>query len=276
MTDQTVVKAVDSASILIIRDGEDHPDYGSLEVLMVKRHHNIKFAGGAYVFPGGKVDEADRNLEEKSEIPVDSDIPDSFKGLRYAALREVFEETGLLLATLKGECLDEVSRKSLDAHYRHRFWEGQITLEGFLQQSGVEMSLKNCLPFAHWITPEQYPKRFDTRFFLCVAPDGQVASPDGHEIVETLWVKPLDMVLNAKADLMFPTLMNLKKIGRAKSVDDALQRARTDEIVAITPVLVKGKKGFFRLVPEESKLKDLGYDDIDQSIIHPGMDNKNL
>jgi len=276
MIEPEIVKAVDSASILIIRDGEEHPEYGTLEILMVKRHHNIKFAGGAYVFPGGKLDEADRVLENKCEFYADPNIPESFRGMRYAALREVFEETGLIVGKFKGDHVAEQTRKKLDEQYRDQFLEGNLTLENFLDQSGVTLSLEDCLPFAHWITPEQYPKRYDTRFFLCVAPSGQVASPDGHEIVETKWVKPLDMVLDAQKTLMFPTLMNLKKIGRSKSVAEALRRARNDKIVAIRPELVKGKKGVFRIIPDDVKAQGAEFEEFDQSTVHPGMDEKNL
>jgi 8-oxo-dGTP pyrophosphatase MutT (NUDIX family) len=116
MTDD-VPTPIDSASILIIRDGKPHPRYGELEVLMVKRNRNIQFSGGAYVFPGGKKD--------KDDFLLSSNLPRDFSCLLSTAYREMHEETGLSIKDKNG-----------------------------------------CVPFARWITPKSYSKRFDTRFFL--------------------------------------------------------------------------------------------------------------
>tara|TARA_B100001939_G_scaffold327888_1_gene322642 strand:+ start:2440 stop:3258 length:819 start_codon:yes stop_codon:yes gene_type:complete len=269
MTD-TPVKPVDSASIMIIRDGaECHPEYGTLEILMVKRHQNIKFAGGAYVFPGGKVDPADRQAEEADPESHQDDLPQMFRGMRYAALREVFEETGLLIGERNGRLVDEAVRAELDRKYRRKFLENRLDVRTFLAETGLKLSVRDCRPFAHWITPEQYPKRFDTRFFLCMAPEGQVASPDGREAVEVRWVRPLELIEESRGTLMFPTMMNLKKLGRARTVAEALHQLTDNRIVTVKPEIVKGAQGVFRKIRE-----DAGYDDVDQKNTHPGMAHK--
>lgn len=257
----------DSASILIIRDGEVHPRFGSLQILMVRRHKNIKFAGGAYVFPGGKLDPADKALEESDQKLCQQNISAEFRGLRYAALREAFEETGLVIGTIGGLPIGEGLRKSLDDKYRPDFLARKITLADFLDQSGVALNRGGCLPFAHWITPKAYPVRFDTRFFLCVAPEGQVPSPDGHEITHVEWRHPMTLVEESDGVLMFPTMMNLKKLGLAKTVDEALVLLAQRDIVTVTPEVITGDKTRFRRIPETA-----GYDDVDQSRTRAAID----
>lgn len=267
MTDKPVT-AIDSASVLIIRDGDVHPRFGTLQILMVKRHKNIKFAGGAYVFPGGKLDPADKVLEEsKASL---RNIDTKFQGLRYAALREVFEETGLVIGTIGGQPIGEISRKSIDDRYRPDFLTGKITLAEFLDQSGVTLDMSDCLPFAHWITPKVYPIRFDTRFFLCVAPEGQIPSPDGQEITEVEWMHPMTLVEESDGVLMFPTMMNLKKLGQAKCVAEALELLSARDIITVTPEVITGDKVRFRKIPDEA-----GYEDVDQSRTRAAIDIKN-
>lgn len=267
---KTPVKAKDSASVLIIRDGEQHPRYGSLQILMVKRHQKIRFAGGAYVFPGGKLDPADRALEEQDQRDAAGDISAEFRGLRYAALREVFEETGLVIGTKADQAIDETGRALLDKNFRDRFLKKTLTLAQFLEESGVRLDMGECYPFAHWITPEVYPVRFDTRFYLTVAPAGQVPSPDGHEITEVEWMYPMALVEESDGVLMFPTMMNLKMLGQATSVREALALLARRDIVTVTPEVVEGDKVNFRRIPDEA-----GYGEVDQTRTRTAIDLKN-
>lgn len=264
-----LVTPKDSASVLIIRDGDVHPQYGTLQILMVKRHKNIKFAGGAYVFPGGKLDLADKALEERDQKSFSKNISAEFCGLRYAALREVFEETGLVIGTIDGQSIGENTRKAIDEKFRGTFLEKKITLAEFLDQSGVSLDMSDCLPFAHWITPKVYPIRFDTRFFLCVAPEGQVPSPDGHEITHVEWIHPMTLVEESDGVLMFPTMMNLKMLGQAKTVAEALKLLAARDIVTVTPEVITGDKVRFRKIPEAA-----GYEDVDQSRTRAAVDIK--
>ncbi|WP_417624405.1 NUDIX hydrolase [Paremcibacter congregatus] len=264
------VKAKDSASVLIIRDGAVHDRYGALQILMVKRHQKIRFAGGAYVFPGGKLDPADRALEEQDQKDAAADISAEFRGLRYAALREVFEETGLVIGTQAGQAINEAGRAALDRDYRQAFLDGSLTLADFLAQSGVTLDMGDCYPFAHWITPEVYPVRFDTRFYLTVAPAGQMPSPDGHEITEVQWMYPMKLVEESDGVLMFPTMMNLKMLGQARSVAEALDLLGQREIVTVTPEVIEGDKVSFRKIPAAA-----GYEDVDQTRTRTAIDLKN-
>ncbi|PCI51350.1 MAG: hypothetical protein COB49_02280 [Alphaproteobacteria bacterium] len=262
-------KPKDSASVLVIRDGEVHPVYGTLQILMVKRHKNIKFAGGAYVFPGGKLDPADKALEESDQKSSLQNISTEFRGLRYAALREAFEETGLIIGTIDGAPIGEELRKSIDQKYRADFLSGAITLAEFLDRTGIVLDMNDCYPFAHWITPKVYPIRFDTRFYLTVAPEGQIPSPDGHEITHVEWMHPMTLVEESDGVLMFPTMMNLKKLGQAKCVAEALELLAAREIITVTPEVITGDKVRFRKIPDEA-----GYDDVDQSRTRAAVDLK--
>jgi len=270
MTDN-IVTPRDSASVLIIRDGEAHARHGTLQILMVKRHKNIRFAGGAYVFPGGKLDEADRALEEDDQKNAKKNdivkVAEEFWGLRYAALREVFEETGLIIGTIGGQPIDENQRRIIDEKYRTAVLDGSMSLAGFLAKTDVILDMGDCFPFAHWITPKAYPVRFDTRFFLCAAPLAQIPSPDGHEITQVEWMHPMTLVEESEGILMFPTMMNLKKLGQAKSVPEALKLLENRDIVTVMPEIVKGEKATFRQIPKEA-----GYDDVDQSRTRTAID----
>ncbi|MBT5073220.1 MAG: NUDIX hydrolase [Kordiimonadaceae bacterium] len=243
MADNPVL--IDSASILIIRDNDD----GALEVLMVKRHQDIKFAGGAYVFPGGKVDEEDLILGKR--VPS---FPPGYGELSYTAFREVFEESGLIIGKSEGATA-----------YREDLLAGNITLTDFIKKADVQFDVGDIVPFARWVTPRIYPKRFDTRFFLARAPLDQEAIPDFREIVETAWVKPLEFIIDFNSELMFPTIMNLKLLGQANTVEDALAQARLRKIITVEPRIVNGKK---HIDPSA------GYGEVDQTgIIDNGFKN---
>lgn len=231
---------IDSASILVIRDGE-----AGLEVLMIKRHVDIDFAGGAYVFPGGKVDADDLELAE--HIPS---FPVGYSELVYTAFREVFEESGLILG----------SSHNAD-QYRADLLSGEISFQQMIKTADVNFDVASIVPYARWVTPRIYPKRFDTRFYMARAPIGQIATPDGREATEAMWVQPIDFIDQFKENLMFPTVMNLKLLAQSSSVEEAFSHARARKIVTIEPRIVDGK----RVIDPAA-----GYGEIDQKDIHQG------
>ena len=168
---------------------------------MVVRHHQIDFASGALVFPGGRVEAADAVLASG----------DASLAFRVAAIRETWEECGILLATPGTP----------------------PPAEGDFAAMLLERGLKpdcDCLAhFAHWITPIPVPKRFDTHFFLAAAPADQDAVHDGHEAVDSVWIRPADALAEALAGtkkVVFPTRMNLTKLARSNTVAEAFAAAR--------------------------------------------------
>lgn len=237
---------INSASILIIRDNQQS---GNLEVLMVRRHENIAFAGGAYVFPGGKADPDDHKL-----VDITSDFPNGYGELIGTAVREVFEESGMIVGNLKGI-----------GDYVSRLQSGEITISKFLDLADVKHFREDIIPFARWITPKVYSKRFDTRFFLAKAPADQQAVPDYKEVVEAIWVEPIDFIDKNRENMMFPTIMNLKLLAKSSTVDEAIVCAKERKIITVEPTLVDGK----RVIDPAA-----GYGEIDQDKIHPGVKNK--
>jgi 8-oxo-dGTP pyrophosphatase MutT (NUDIX family) len=246
--------ALPSSTVMLLRD-----DRSVLEVFMVQRHHQIDFASSALVFPGGKVDPADRDPALRARC-TGADCDDDTFALRVSAVRETFEECGVLLARRRGagELLPEAEVRPLELRHRADLVAGRTTLAAIAHEHDLELALEGLVPFAHWITPEFMPKRFDTVFFLVPAPRDQVAAHDGEESVDSLWIEPRQAVEDARArrrPIIFPTLRNLIKLARAESVADAVARARREPIVTVLPTVGRGADGPVIRIPPEA-----GYD----------------
>jgi len=234
-----------AATILLLRDGPER-----LEVFMVERHHQIDFAEGALVFPGGKVEPSDAAPELASfrrDASTDSKS-ESENTVRVAAIRETFEECGVLLARPRGthDLIDASRLESLAARYRDPLQNGDLSMLEMVQTEELELAFDLLVPFAHWITPEFMPKRFDTYFFLVAAPPDQLAAHDGFESVDSLWTTipaALELEKTGQRTIIFPTLENMKKLGRSHNVGDALKSARRDTIVTVMPRFTKDPDG---------------------------------
>ncbi|MGH6980610.1 MAG: NUDIX hydrolase [Stellaceae bacterium] len=211
--------ALPAATILVVRDAAD-----GIEVLMVRRHGNSGFAAGALVFPGGKVDEGDHALAMRGPVP---DLP----SYRVAAIRETWEEAGILLARRRGAA-QLIDHADVPDPLKTKDFAGA------LDRAGFELATDRLARFAHWITPEAEPRRFDTQFFIAAAPAGQLAVADGYETLDCQWIAPADAIREADAGralVVFPTRLNLLKLGRSRSVAEALDRAAREPVVAVLP-----------------------------------------
>jgi 8-oxo-dGTP pyrophosphatase MutT (NUDIX family) len=153
-----------AATLLLLRDGGD-----GLEVLMVSRHEEAGFAAGALVFPGGKVDPVDAALA--ACCPPAPDLDETALVLRIAAIRETFEECGILLARGNGALLTA----ELLAALLTRHGNADAGFAALVAAAGLELATDHLVPYAHWITPVDRPKRFDTHFFLAPAAHDQIA-----------------------------------------------------------------------------------------------------
>lgn len=191
-----------AATVIPVRDG-----VGGLEVLMVTRATEVSFMGGASVFPGGRVDERDHDVQfrdvSRGAVPATllAELPeDEARAHCVAAARELFEEAGLYLGEV--EDVEELRR----AHAR-----GEVDFATVVGQLGA-LRFDWLRYVAHWITPENFAKRFDTRFFIAPAPPGLIASPDQHEMTDVAWRRP-DEALRAgergEITLMIPTRATL-------------------------------------------------------------------
>jgi 8-oxo-dGTP pyrophosphatase MutT (NUDIX family) len=242
---------IPSSTVLLLRDGA-----AGLEVFMVKRHHQIDFASGALVFPGGKVDASDADDKLRALAPRAAAATPGEFAILVSAVREAFEEVGVLLARPRGrsETVPGARLAGL-APWRERLVKREATLADLLRSEDLELATDLLHPFAHWITPKIRAKRFDTRFYVAAAPDDQAAAHDGSESVDSAWINPAKAIAEADAGartLVFATRMNLAKLGRAKSVDDAIGRARAARIVTVCPEIVETDGKRLLRIPAEA------------------------
>lgn len=241
----------------------DHAGGGDLEVLMVRRQLSSVFVGGAYVFPGGGVEPDDRGPEiaarctgrDDAEASALLGIDSGGLGYFVAAIRECFEESGVLLADGPGMASPGVEQRRI--RHRAELNAGRITLAEICVEEGLHLPLDRLCYFSHWITPEGAPRRYDTRFFVAVVPDGQVAVHDDAETVASEWVVPDEALARHRVgelDLMFPTIKHLETIGRFDGAAALLKAALATEIPTVQPrisvegpgvrILLPGDPGF--------------------------------
>lgn len=246
-----------ASTILLLREGAADV----IEVFMMVRHYQIEFASGALVFPGGSVDAGDREIIGRPELYVSgADHDPTMLHFHVAAIRETFEESGILLARPRGSgALIAASRATEieDAH-RAALCEGKTAFAEILSRNGLVLALDLLVPYAHWITPVGLPKRFDTWFFLAAAPPEQIGAHDGKESTDSIWLSPREALAggdSGRFTLPFPTTRNLIKLGKQPGVTAALASARQTPVVSVTPVMTKsGDKRQLR-IPLEA-----GYD----------------
>lgn len=266
-----------AATVMMVRDG-DHPEV-PLEVLMVRRNPRADFGGGAYVFPGGALDPADGGpaAEERCSgrdgvaACAALGLPDG--GLAYwvAALRECFEESGLLLAVREddGASLLSLADEPIARRFaRHRadVNAGRRRFLDVCVEERLRLPLDRVHYFSHWITPVGRPRRYDTRFFLAAAPPDQAPAHDAEETIDDVWVRPADALARYQAgeiELVFPTVRTLEAIGRCTTVAELVAAAE-----AAAPGLAGAPPILPRLVPDGRGVRillpgDPGYDEDD-------------
>jgi len=232
--------AVPAATILLLRDGPD-----GLEVFMVKRNHQIDFASGALVFPGGKVFEGDSHAALENLTDGVSDWSTEMRALGAAAIREVFEESGILLAREEGsKDLIPAERATALEHYRAPLDKREVELAAMLHKEKLRLACDRLTRFAHWITPEMMPKRFDTHFFIAAVPEGHLGKHDGRESVDSIWIRPQDAIADRKKwTVIFPTKLNLMKLAESKTVAEAIATARANPPLPVQPWTEAGPNG---------------------------------
>jgi 8-oxo-dGTP pyrophosphatase MutT (NUDIX family) len=239
MSDATNPAAVPAATIIIARDGAD-----GMEVFMVKRHHQIDFVAGALVFPGGKVAKGDGDPALGGWMDA-AGFSAPMQALAAGAIREAFEESGILFAREAGQ-EDLVSAERLErlAHYRQGLENGEIALLDMLRAENLRLACDQLVHFAHWITPENMPKRFDTHFFLAAAPSGHRGRHDGRESVDSTWISPAQAIADRRRwNVIFPTKLNLMKLAKSATVEAAQAAARAAPPLTVTPWIEESPKG---------------------------------
>jgi 8-oxo-dGTP pyrophosphatase MutT (NUDIX family) len=246
-----------ASTILLLRDGPG----SEIEVFMMVRHYEIDFNSGALVFPGGSVDKGDQDIIQNSELYSGGEGLDASElSFRIAAIRETFEESGILLARPRGtnSLVDAQRAREIEASHRTRLCEGKTAFSDVLIDSKMVLALDELIPYAHWITPEGMPKRFDTWFFLAAAPPEQLGAHDGRESTDSIWVSPREALEGGESGrfkLPFPTTRNLIKLGKLTSVKAALDDSRGRPVVTVMPVMTRLNGGRQLHIPREA-----GYD----------------
>jgi 8-oxo-dGTP pyrophosphatase MutT (NUDIX family) len=220
------------------------------EVFMLRRNRSAGFVPGAWVFAGGRVDAADAAVSLWSGDTVPSNPS---PGFWMAAVRELFEETGVLLARdVRGEFAPDASHEVV-ASWREKLLEDECTLADVLSGLDARIAADRIVHFAHWITPVAEPRRYDTHFFVGAMPEGRAAAADPREMSDATWISPaaaLDRFARGSLPMVFPTVRTLEMLSAFDSVRAALDTLRGTTVAPILPRLVRTDGGV-RLVVDE-------------------------
>ncbi|MDB5392985.1 MAG: hydrolase [Rhodospirillales bacterium] len=243
-----------AATILLLRDGP-----AGIEVFMAMRHQGSSFMPGILVFPGGAVDSDDAAPGLLDPAELAEPLPDDAVS-RVAGVREVFEEAAFLLARPKGDTklVAQGRFERFLETYRPALCSGEAQFSAVMAQEGLVPAIDLMVPFARWITPVIRKKRFDARFYLARAPEGQVGAHDERELVNSRWTNVADALeANARREIkiVFVTRSNLSLLAKNHTVDEALAAARARTIVPVQPQLVDSPVGPMLRIPAEA-----GYD----------------
>jgi 8-oxo-dGTP pyrophosphatase MutT (NUDIX family) len=237
-----------AATIVLLRDGID-----ALEVLLLRRSRSAGFVPGAYVFPGGRVDGADGDAELSSRVDGLTTKAagqrlslqhDEATAMAYyvAALREAFEETGILVGRrADGSPPPTAARSGTVDALRDDVMEDRITFTQALDRMGCRIDGEAVAYVAHWITPEAEPRRYDTRFFAARVAPGAEPIVDPREMTDAIWVTPAEALRRhneGDLPLVFPTLKTLEQLAPYASTGQALDELGSRPVSAMLPKLV--------------------------------------
>ncbi len=236
--------ALASATLMLLRQGARSP-----EILLMQRHARSHDFPALYVFPGGLVEHDDAVLENRlhgvETASITSTAPhigtQRLQRFLVAAIRETFEEAGILLARRRGEpgplppeILNNLLTQRLDLQ------RGHVAFRDLVERHDLELVAEAIHIHAHWITPEFIPRRFDTLFFCARMPEGQKAQADGEEMTDQIWMRPEDALRERESGtrrIMFPTACNLDTIAGFADVDLALESSRARSVIPVLPRL---------------------------------------
>ena len=244
--DAAAVPLRPASTVMLLRDTA-----ADIEVFMMQRTTTAAFASGMYVFPGGRVDDVDgaAELDDLCDGLSDAEASDLLRvphgGLAYwvAAIRESFEEAGVLLARDASGEFVKLNAPDTQAHYahaRHAVHEGSLSLAEFCREEKLRLAVDTIRYVSHWITPVGEKRRFDTRFFVAVAPTAQDPLHDDKETIASLWVSPGDALGRAQRGelaMIPPTTANLQFLAAYHTTQDAVAAAQS--IGVPTPILPK-------------------------------------
>jgi len=264
MTGRAEVTPLPAATIALVRDARD-----GLEVLMLQRSFRSGFMPGVHVFPGGGLDPGDASDEahERSAGPADPEASRILGiergGLAYfiAAIRESFEEVGILLAYGNGGGMVDLYGEGAERYRAHRraLDQGHRGLGEIARAENLRLATDQLVYFSHWITPVGAPRRYDTRFFFAVAPRHQEAEHDNREAIAHVWLRPaeaLDRYRREEIKLRTPTLKTLQRFAEFAAVDSLTAALRAE--TAIPALLPHISKDGRTLLPGDPGYEEAG------------------
>lgn len=232
-----------AATVVLMRAGD-----GGLEIFLLRRNRDSGFVPGAWVFPGGRVDPGDADpllAARVADLPPEPE-PASW----FAAVRETFEETGILLAHYH----DATPHADACALWREELLEDRATLGSVLASLRARADVSDMVYFAHWITPLAERRRFDTRFFAVATPAGVHAVADAREMSDARWVAPakaLQLFEAGALPMVFPTVHTLRRLAQFSTVSEALSALRARPVRTILPRLVRTDGGVGIVIDQE-------------------------
>jgi 8-oxo-dGTP pyrophosphatase MutT (NUDIX family) len=235
---------IPAATIILLRDEP------AFEALMIERHIKVGFAGGALVFPGGRIEKADA---DPAWTEHSTGLDPRFPAAQVAAIREAFEEAGILLAREQSGALVDGARAAA-LHDRRAKVEADAGLFlDMIRGEGLTLACDRLTLFSHWVAPPGLHRRFDTLFFAARCPEAQTAREDGGEATEVLWIAPqaaIDARARDERRIIFPTARNLELLGVSASADDAFASARERRITPVQPEIKTRDGVSYLTIPE--------------------------
>lgn len=250
----------DAATVLLVRDG-----VAGLEVYLLRRVRGMPFAGGMTAYPGGSVDPRDSEVAVDWVGPAPAEWAAAFgtgeslaRALVCAAVRETFEEAGVLLAgPAGGPAVSDVDTDEWES-VRRALLAREVSLAEVLSGRGLAVRADLLRPWAHWITPEIEPRRYDTRFFVAAVPAGQHARDVSGEADEASWLSPADALAQHGAGtrtMLPPTLLTLNDLVPHSTVDAALAGAPPRPISPVLPTVELDADGAVVVTPDGSRIR---------------------
>lgn len=238
MTIGPVIPAL-ASTVILLRDTPAGP-----EVFMVRRHVRSEFAADVYVFPGGKVDEGDGlpapHREDAGNVRSSSV---DFYMVKQAAVRELFEEAGVLLAYEPDGLVVDTTRDEMGEYdrWRRELHDGDVGMQQFAADRGLCFAHDLLHAFSHWITPVNLPRRFDTWFFAARMPDRQQSLHDAVETTAGAWVRPGDALRRSRDGdfpLVFATVKQLERLARHSTVANVFAGVTLHDLEPVTPKMI--------------------------------------
>ena len=247
-----IVAARPASAVVLARPGAR----GGIEVYMVRRHIRSEFVPDAFVFPGGSVGKDDIATESIADLcaPVPDGPVTLGTGFRLAAIRECFEEAGVLLARRDSEPLaiseSDVARFS---SYRTAVYSQARSFADLARAEGLTFATDDLIHWAHWVTPERFPKRFDTHFFLAAMPLRQTAAHDRLETTDGVWIAPevaLERFHSGLFPIVFATIHQLGALTGFDSIETLFTTFEGRPVTSVRPVVIERDGQDVIVIPE--------------------------